>query len=167
MDEWFHPTVYNGCNYLSMLGLKLNHVSKRGSRYNNITCTKSIFWVVRLTCKGEQVGYHYVRQWYGQLRSIEFIICNVTTIIILDEINSHTEARTKWPSFCTQHFQYICLYEKQCILIWISLKIVSKGTFDNMQSWFRWWLSTEQAISCYLKQWWASLLYMCSSASMR
>ena len=23
---------YNGCNYLSMLGLKLNHVSKRGPR---------------------------------------------------------------------------------------------------------------------------------------
>ena len=30
MDKWFHPTVYNGCNYLSMLGLKLNHVSKSG-----------------------------------------------------------------------------------------------------------------------------------------
>ena len=30
MDKWFHPTLYNGCNYLSMLGLKLNHVSKRG-----------------------------------------------------------------------------------------------------------------------------------------
>ena len=25
--------VYNGCNYLSMLGLKLNHVSKRGHRF--------------------------------------------------------------------------------------------------------------------------------------
>ena len=31
-DRWFHPTLYNGCNYLSMLGLKLNHVSKRGPR---------------------------------------------------------------------------------------------------------------------------------------
>ena len=29
MDKWFHPIHYNGCNYLSMLGLKLNHVSKR------------------------------------------------------------------------------------------------------------------------------------------
>ena len=28
----FHPTFYNGCNYLSMLGLKLNHVIKRGPR---------------------------------------------------------------------------------------------------------------------------------------
>ena len=30
MDKQFHPILYNGCNYLSMLGLKLNHVSKRG-----------------------------------------------------------------------------------------------------------------------------------------
>ena len=30
MDELFHPTLYNGCNYLSMLGLKLIHVSKSG-----------------------------------------------------------------------------------------------------------------------------------------
>ena len=30
MDKQFYPTYYNGCNYLSMLGLKLNHVSKRG-----------------------------------------------------------------------------------------------------------------------------------------
>ena len=28
MDEYFHPTVYDECNYLSMLGLKLIHVSK-------------------------------------------------------------------------------------------------------------------------------------------
>ena len=33
MDKYFHPTHYNGCNYLSMLGLKLNHVSKRGHRW--------------------------------------------------------------------------------------------------------------------------------------
>ena len=30
MDKYLHTTLYNGCNYLSMLGLKLNHVSKRG-----------------------------------------------------------------------------------------------------------------------------------------
>ena len=30
MAKWFHPTHYNGCNYLSMLRLKLIHVCKRG-----------------------------------------------------------------------------------------------------------------------------------------
>ena len=30
MDKQFHPTLFWARNYLSMLGLKLNHVSKRG-----------------------------------------------------------------------------------------------------------------------------------------
>ena len=30
MKNQFHPTLYNGCDYISMLGLKLNHISKRG-----------------------------------------------------------------------------------------------------------------------------------------
>ena len=33
MDKLFHPTHYNGCNYLSMLRLKLIHVSERGPRW--------------------------------------------------------------------------------------------------------------------------------------
>ena len=32
MDMQFHPTLYYGCNYLSMLWLKLIHVIKRGQR---------------------------------------------------------------------------------------------------------------------------------------
>ena len=31
-DKWFHLTFYQACDYLSMLGFKLNHVSKRGPR---------------------------------------------------------------------------------------------------------------------------------------
>ena len=31
-NGWFHPTLYNGCNYLSMLPRKLSHFSKRNSR---------------------------------------------------------------------------------------------------------------------------------------
>ena len=30
LDKWFHPTLYKPCDYLSMLGLKLIHVSKMG-----------------------------------------------------------------------------------------------------------------------------------------
>ena len=29
MDKLYHPIPYGGCNYLSVLGLNLNHVSKR------------------------------------------------------------------------------------------------------------------------------------------
>ena len=42
MDKYIHPTFYNGCNYLSMLGLKLNHVSKRGHRNIIYALTKDI-----------------------------------------------------------------------------------------------------------------------------
>ena len=33
MDDSFHPTLYDGCDNLSMLELNLNHASKRGPRY--------------------------------------------------------------------------------------------------------------------------------------
>ena len=42
MNKKFYPTNYNGCDYLSMLGLKLIHVSKRGRReqhYNDVIMT--------------------------------------------------------------------------------------------------------------------------------
>ena len=34
MDEHFHPIYYNGCNYFTMLWLKLNHVSMGGPYLN-------------------------------------------------------------------------------------------------------------------------------------
>ena len=30
LDKYFHPALYDGCNYLSILELQLNHVRKRG-----------------------------------------------------------------------------------------------------------------------------------------
>ena len=33
MDNLFHPTLFGTCDYLSMLGLKLIHVSKKGHEY--------------------------------------------------------------------------------------------------------------------------------------
>ena len=29
-DKQFHPTFYNGCNYVAMVGLKLSYVSLKG-----------------------------------------------------------------------------------------------------------------------------------------
>ena len=47
MDNKFHLTFYQTCNYLSMLGLKLNHVSKRGPddfylKHEDITSIRQI-----------------------------------------------------------------------------------------------------------------------------
>ena len=41
MDKWFYTTLYNGCGNLSMLGLKLFHVTKRGNWWQTIK--KKIF----------------------------------------------------------------------------------------------------------------------------
>ena len=35
MDKWYLPTLLNGCNYLSTMGIELIHVSKRGPCYHN------------------------------------------------------------------------------------------------------------------------------------
>ena len=38
----FISTLYNGCNYLSIQGLKLNHVSKRATRYWSLARSRDI-----------------------------------------------------------------------------------------------------------------------------
>ena len=47
--NWFHPTLYYGCDNLSMLGLKLNHVSKWGplcySHSNASTAIPRAYWM--------------------------------------------------------------------------------------------------------------------------
>ena len=41
MDKQFHPTLYNECNYISTVGLKLIHVSKLGPRRTDIPALTS------------------------------------------------------------------------------------------------------------------------------
>ena len=47
MDKQFHPILYNGCDYISMLGLKLNHVSKRGYLVVRCMCTSLVSVCIR------------------------------------------------------------------------------------------------------------------------
>ena len=44
MDKQFHPILYNGCDYISMLGLKLIHVSKMGHRWQESECARKFFF---------------------------------------------------------------------------------------------------------------------------
>ena len=46
MDKWFLLTFYNGCDYLSMLGLKLIHVRKRAPRKQIIPYVLLFFCLV-------------------------------------------------------------------------------------------------------------------------
>ena len=38
MDNWFHPKVNNGCNYLSILGLKLIRASNPEFNWSDLSC---------------------------------------------------------------------------------------------------------------------------------
>ena len=46
MDKQFHPTLYSTCDYLSMLGFKLNHVSKRGPSASAPSCWPTCSWTM-------------------------------------------------------------------------------------------------------------------------
>ena len=48
MDKWFHPALYNGCNYWSLLGLKLIHVSKRVAL--RVTCPDVYIYMCVCVC---------------------------------------------------------------------------------------------------------------------
>ena len=51
MDKKFHLTRYQACNYLSILGLKLNHVSKRGPC---TVCKLHLYKEYRASCLGHK-----------------------------------------------------------------------------------------------------------------
>ena len=67
MDKYFHPTLYSVCNYSSMLGSRLNHVSKRSQGY----FTEAI---IRLRCCQWNQPW---RTWVtGSAESIKISKCN-------------------------------------------------------------------------------------------
>ena len=65
MERWFHPTLYWECNYLSMMGLKLNHVSKNGPW--NLYVMVS---VARSQCHANRCQLVWFYIWIPQLRQL-------------------------------------------------------------------------------------------------
>ena len=74
MDKLFHSTIHNGCNDISMLKFKLNHVSKRGSRtlHSKITLanlhsqdipTLLTHWVKVMPYGNNYLRQHWLRLW--------------------------------------------------------------------------------------------------------
>ena len=64
----------------------------------------------------------------------EPMIAQLTVVTRLQCVNieaSLISAWTKWPPFPDNIFKSIFVNEKFCILIWISLKLVSKGPIDT------------------------------------
>ena len=51
MDKSFHPTLYTGCNYLSTMGPKLMHISKRGNWWSNPQDITLVVLTINWLCK--------------------------------------------------------------------------------------------------------------------
>ena len=67
MGKLFHPTLYNGCNYLSILGLKLNHVSKRGywcQSWFSWTTVEVVIWMSDYISQGNYDHNCLSMPWY-------------------------------------------------------------------------------------------------------
>ena len=67
MGKYFHPTHHNGCNYLSILGIKLNRVRKRGHSLAGPIRTRSfmsnqIINVLNSSRNNEEE--HIISSWY-------------------------------------------------------------------------------------------------------
>ena len=73
-----------------------------------------------------------------------------------------TEAETKEQPFWRRHFQTHFLNEYFNMLMQISLKVVPKGSVNNMPSFIEQWFETDQVTSHYLNQGWlGSMAHTC------
>ena len=129
---------YNGCNYLSMLGLKLNHVSKRGPRCD-IMCrlqyiSNLLFFIIVLTPdssyfvrKKRWTGYIYI--YIFRVLSIFafiFIVINVLFVINCKIFAVFREIRSWWKfhlcrcyALCNFVLYWIGIYRKyNAVLHW-------------------------------------------------
>ena len=128
MDNQFHPTLYQACDGLSMLGSKLNHVSKRGPscqlrQWND--CCKTYFVIIENSpTKGrQQFSDNGLR--FPKLPSVYFGPRSSLCCIDLCILFYHVKTNTKFDHhFADIILECILLYEYDCILIQISVKFV-------------------------------------------
>ena len=69
MDKIFHPALYQACDYLSLLGLKLNHVNEMDRRFSLSIYIYIYFWSICGTIshhskwphKSQEISLHFRR----------------------------------------------------------------------------------------------------------
>ena len=91
MDKHLHPTIYNGYDYLSTLGLKLIHVSKKDPSF--VVIHSIIIWIIKSYNKMSQmkniqiVSYHHVVELYLQNHYLLKSKCfyKTSNAILIDE----------------------------------------------------------------------------------
>ena len=66
-NEITYPFLYNGCNYLSMLGLKFIHVSKRGYWWHKYAGLILVYTIIRITWDIFRFMSVVIGWWCGKL----------------------------------------------------------------------------------------------------
>ena len=142
MDKYFHPILYYGWNYLSML--RLIHVSKRGpliSMPRSEVC-KANFITVAVT-------------WLKCTVPCRVVFSVKTIPHLADDAASTYWGWDKFSPFRRRHFHMhfflMKMYKFRLTFHWSSLLRVQ---LTIIQHCFRWWLGAEVATSHYLNQWW-------------
>ena len=139
-----HPTLYWACDYLSMLGLKLNHVSKRGHWYtDNFTANISNqhSWKLAGTV--------------GPTKHAKKTLFNPSS-----KVNSLAPGKFEW-NFKQVIFKRILVIDDwgiscEIALIWMSLDFTDdQSTLVQVMAW------CHQATSHYLSQCWPRSLSPC------
>ena len=104
MDKQFHPTLYQAGYYLSMLGLKLNHVSKKGHMYSN-HC--SVHWTHFIQHKRSWVTFN--AHWLVGTNHNDDVAIDMTALLSDDITVTSWCARWRFKSVATRLFAQPCV----------------------------------------------------------
>ena len=122
-------TLYNGCNYISMLGLKLIHVNKRIPWYKIIFVLTSTNWR-HISCTSS-INFDWWAEWLMKKHCLVAILWNVAEHQMYKHLSHINSSKAKFN-----------------LLIWIpSTKTIIWNMWSYM-FWARWW---PDATSSYKK----------------
>ena len=132
MDKQFHSTHYNGCNHLSMLGLKLIHVCKRGHWWS-VSMSSSSRGALHCPCDLRPRRLAEVsRPWNGNV-AISITFCHWHACVM--------KISSKWRYFCFRglvcKIAEILLTAFSNEFLWFLKKLILKALIDNQSASFQ------------------------------
>ena len=105
VEKSFHPTLYNGYNYLSMLRLKLIHVSKKGASALSVGCFHQYR---RITVSGTLCFEHILNIVADILQKTFSDAFSLIKIMIFD---------SNFKEGCSQGSSWQCTSTNSCLLL--------------------------------------------------
>ena len=127
MDESFHPTIDNECNYFPILGLNITHISRRGPCCNYHT---RLIQFPSSHC--DSVHDLHTESCLKRFLLLSWNFVNsLISIRVTYGIFNSSPSQQNDRYFADDAFRCIIVNEKFCFFIKISLKFVPKGTIDN------------------------------------